>query len=236
MAGKADGQGLPGPYAWIAQPVKSSRKGRRRGLLRVCKGKAPIISWFCRPHLAAVTPDPARASAPQAATTPDVQVNAQRPAGQDPWDDRIDADADGEQAFKPLSREEAQDLRARQPAVSAWTLLSWQAVAGVAMVALWGLLSLRADKALSALFGAGAVVVPGALMAWGMTRRTAMNGGTAVLSFMVWELIKIILAVAILVAVAVGFSSLSWPAMLSTLVVTLKANWLALLRQGRIRK
>ena len=183
-----------------------------------------------------MTPDPARASAPHAAKTPDVPVNAQRPSGQDPWDDRTEEDADGEQAFKPLSREEAQDLKARLPALSPWSLLAWQAVAGVVMVALWGLLSLHADKALSALFGAGSVVVPGALMAWGMTRRTAMNGGTAVLSFMVWELIKIILAVAILVAVAVGFSSLSWPAMLSTLVVTLKANWLALLRRGRIRK
>ena len=184
-----------------------------------------------------MNPDPARASdAPPAEPPTRVPKDAGSAAGQGPWDDRIDGDADGEPAFKPLTREEAQDLRARLPVVSAWSLLTWQAAAGAAMVALWGLLSLQGDKTWSALFGAVSVVVPNALMAWGMTRRPAMGGGTAVLSFMVWELIKIILAVAILVAVAVGFSSLSWPAMLSTLVVTLKANWLALLRRGRFKK
>ena len=104
------------------------------------------------------------------------------------------------------------------------------------MVALWGLLSLQADKTWSALFGAASVVLPNALMAWGMTRRSARDAGTPMLTFAVWELVKIILAVAILVAVAAGFPSLSWAALLSTLVVTLKANWLALLRLGRIRK
>ncbi|WP_158218939.1 ATP synthase subunit I [Roseateles aquatilis] len=163
-------------------------------------------------------------------------MNAQRSAGQDPWDDRTEGDTGDEQAFKPLSREQAQDLRARLPKLSPWTLVGWQAAAGAAMVVLWGLLTWQGDKAWSALFGAGSVVVPNALMAWGMTRRSAMNGGTAMLSFMVWELIKIILATAILVAVVLGFPPLSWPALLSTLVVALKANWLALLRRGRIRK
>ncbi|WP_423597189.1 ATP synthase subunit I [Roseateles sp. MS654] len=184
-----------------------------------------------------MNPDPARApGAPPAEPPARVPANARGSASQDPWDDGSDGDTGSEPAFKPLTREEAQDLRARLPAVSAWSLLTWQAVAGAVMVALWGLLSLQGDKAWSALFGAVSVVVPNALMAWGMTRRPAMGGGTAVLSFMVWELIKIILAVAILVAVAVGFPALSWAALLSTLVVTLKANWLALLRQGRIRK
>ncbi|PIM52186.1 ATP synthase subunit I [Roseateles chitinivorans] len=214
--------------------------GRRRSLLRVCKVRPPIIPWFCRSPLEAVNPDPARASdAPPAEPPRTVQPNqakARGAASQDRWDDGIEECADGESAFKPLTREQAQDLRARLPAMSAWSLLTWQAAAGAVMVALWGLLSLHADKTWSALFGAVSVVLPNALMAWGMTRRPAMGGGTAVLSFMVWELIKIILAVAILVAVAVGFSSLSWPALLSTLVVTLKANWLALLRRGRIRK
>ena len=157
-------------------------------------------------------------------------------ASQDPWEDPIDGDTGSEPAFKPLTREEAQDLRARLPTMSAWSLLAWQAAAGAVMVALWGLLSLQGDKTWSALFGAVSVVVPNALMAWGMTRRSIVESGSPLLSFMAWELVKIILAVAILVAVAVGYASLSWAAMLSTLVVTLKANWLVLLRQGRIRK
>ena len=104
------------------------------------------------------------------------------------------------------------------------------------MVALWGLLTLESGKAWSALYGAASVVVPGALMAWGMTRRSAMDARTAVLSFVVWELIKIISAVAILVVVVVGYPAVSWAALLSAMVVCLKANWLALLRRGRIRK
>lgn len=206
-------------------------------LLRVCKDKPPIISWFCRSPFAAVNPDPERlSSAPPAATPPAVQVNARRTASQEAWEAGNEGDADGESAFKPLSREEAADLRARLPKFSAWSLLTWQVTAGAVMVALWGLLTWQGDKAWSALFGVVSVVVPGAVMAWGTTRRSALEARTAVMAFMFWELIKIILVVAILVAVAVGFKSLSWPALLSTLVVTLKANWLALLRQGRIRK
>jgi ATP synthase protein I len=184
-----------------------------------------------------VNPDPAHAPVASPAEPPrPVPTNDRGTASQDPWDDGTEGDAAAEPAFKPLTREEAQDLRARLPVMSVWSLLAWQAAAGVVMVALWGLLSLQADKTWSALFGAVSVVVPNALMAWGMTRQSARDAGTPMLTFAVWELVKIILAVAILVAVVAGFASLSWAALLSTLVVTLKANWLALLRRGRIRK
>lgn len=153
-----------------------------------------------------------------------------------PLDDLTNEDADGEQAFKPLTAEEAAALRPTLTVLSPWLLVGWQALAGAGMVLLWGLWSQEGSKAWSALFGALSVVVPGALMAWGTTRRSAMNPGTAVLTFMVWELIKMLLAVVILVAVVLRYPALSWPALLSALVVCLKANWLALLRQGRIRK
>lgn len=153
-----------------------------------------------------------------------------------PDEDAFGEHADDPEAFKPLTAEEAAALRKRLPVLSPWRLLGWQVVAGAVMVVLWGLLSQQGSKAWSALYGAAAVVVPGALMAWGTTRRAAMNPGTAVLTFMVWELIKMLLAVATLVAVVLWYPALSWPALLSALVVCLKANWLALLRQGRIRK
>ncbi|UXH78810.1 ATP synthase subunit I [Roseateles amylovorans] len=170
------------------------------------------------------------------ALSPDADVRRHSLADPDPWEEQPAGLADGESAFKPLTREQAQDLRARQPALSPWSLVGWQAMAGVVMVAGWGLWTLQGDKTWSALFGAVSVVVPNALMAWGMTRRSAMAGSASMLSFMVWELIKIILAVAILVAVVLRYPALSWPALLSALVVCLKANWLVLLRQGRIRK
>lgn len=162
------------------------------------------------------------------------------PAGSPPrlrkeWEDTKPGDEDGEAAFKVLSREEAQALKAANPPLSPWRIVAWQALAGVVSVALWGFVTRQGGQAASALWGAVATVVPSALMAWGMTRRPALNAGTAVLSLMVWELIKISLTLAILVAVVWRVEYLSWPALLVTMVVCLKANWLALLRWGRIK-
>jgi ATP synthase protein I len=53
---------------------------------------------------------------------------------------------------------------------------------------------------------------------------------------MFWELIKILLVIAILVAVAKTASDLSWPALLLTMIVSLKVNWLVLLTRGRFKK
>jgi ATP synthase protein I len=151
------------------------------------------------------------------------------------WDRDSELDADGEAAFKPLTREEAQALRAKNPPVSPWRVVAVQAAAGVLLVALWWLFTLESGKARSALFGAIAVVVPNALMAWGTARRPVTNAGAALLSLMFWESIKILLAIAILVAVVKQVSDLSWPAMLLTMIGCLKVNWLVLLRRGRTK-
>ena len=50
------------------------------------------------------------------------------------------------------------------------------------------------------------------------------------------ELIKILLTIAILVAVAKRVSDLSWLAMLLTMIGCLKVNWLVLLTRGRFKK
>jgi ATP synthase protein I len=156
-------------------------------------------------------------------------------AAQAGWDDASQEHADDEAAFKILSREEAQDLRARKPStLSPWRVVAAQAVAGLLCAALWWLFSPKGGG--SALYGAIAVVVPNALMAWGTTRRPAGHAGAALLSMMVWELIKIFMVIAILVVVAKTVSDLSWPALLLTMIVSLKVNWLALLVQGRFKK
>jgi ATP synthase protein I len=111
-----------------------------------------------------------------------------------------------------------------------------QAVAGVLCAALWWLFTQEGGKAWSALYGAIAVVAPNALMAWGTTRRPVGHAGAALLSMMFWELIKILLVIAILVAVAMRASDLSWPALLLTMIVSLKVNWLVLLTRGRFKK
>lgn len=152
------------------------------------------------------------------------------------WDRDSQLDAVDEAAFKPLTREQAQALRAKNPALSPWQVVTAQAVSGLVLVALWWLFTLEGSKAWSALYGAIAVVVPNALMAWGATRRSVTNAGAALLSLMFWELIKILLTIAILVAVIKQVDDLSWLALLLTMIGCLKVNWLVLLARGRFKK
>lgn len=150
----------------------------------------------------------------------------------DDWNEDKQNEAD-EQAFKTLTREQAQALSSKHPPISVWRVVGIQALVGVAIALLAFLLTGQGKTAWSALWGAAAVVFPNALMAWGMTRLFRGMPAAAVLGFMFWELIKIMTAVAILAVAAVWVSDLSWLAMLAGLVACLKVNWLALLWQGR---
>ena len=81
----------------------------------------------------------------------------------------------------------------------------------------------------SAGYGALAVVIPAAIFARGLTGRFAsLNPGTAAVGFMLWEMVKIALTVAMLVAAPRLVSGLIWPALLVGLVLTMKVYWLAL--------
>ncbi len=82
---------------------------------------------------------------------------------------------------------------------------------------------------MSAACGCLAVVVPAAIFARGITSKLAVaNAGSAVASFFVWELVKVLLTVAILFSAHRYVDGLSWPVMLVSLVVTMKVYWLAL--------
>ena len=59
--------------------------------------------------------------------------------------------------------------------------------------------------------------------------------GAAAFSFMLWEAVKVGLAVAMLVAATKVVPGLSWPALLVAMLVCMKVNWLALLWQGRVK-
>ncbi len=151
----------------------------------------------------------------------------------DDWNEDEKNEAD-EQAFKTLTREQAQALRVKHPPISVWRVVGIQVLVGVAIAVLAYLLTGEGKTAQSALWGAAAVVVPNALMAWGMTGLFRGMPAAAVLGFMFWELIKIMTAVAILAVAAVWVSDLNWLALLAGLVGCLKVNWLALLWQGRM--
>lgn len=131
-----------------------------------------------------------------------------------------------DEGFKPLTREEAQKLREAHPSVSPWAVLAVQLVVGVvvALAAWW--LTGRQSVGWSALYGALAVVVPGAVLARGLTSKmSSMNPGAAVAGFFLWEMVKIGLTVAMLFAAPRLIENLSWPAMLVGLIVTMKVYW-----------
>src|SRR4029079_17252199 len=125
--------------------------------------------------------------------------------------------------------EEAQRLRDRKPLISPWRVIAIQVVGGLLVaLAAWGLTG-RQNLGWSAGYGALAVVIPAAVFARGLTGRFAsLNAGTAAAGFMLWEMVKIALTVAMLVAAPRLVSALSWPALLVGLVLTMKVYWLAL--------
>lgn len=162
----------------------------------------------------------------------DLPAVPQAPAG-DEWEDGAQ-----EPEFKPLTREEAQQWRASQPVFSVWRLLGVQLLVGLSAGLLGWLLTQQASVGWSVLYGAAAVVIPSALMAYGLTssalsRLLAGFAQAAFAGFLLWEGVKILLAVALLWLAPTLVPELSWLGLLAGLVVVLKVYWLGFWIQGR---
>lgn len=151
------------------------------------------------------------------------------------YDDKPDDDVAAK--FRPLTRDEAEELRRASPALSPWLVIAAQLVAGLLVaLAAWALTG-KLGNGWSAFYGALAVVVPGALFARGlMSKVSLMNPGAAVAGFFLWEMVKIALTVAMLFAAPRLVPNLSWPALLVGLVVTMKVVWLAVMFAARPHK
>jgi len=145
------------------------------------------------------------------------------------WNDE-DADGPGTVPFKALTREQARALAANDPhAVSPWRVVAVQAAVGLGLALLLGAVFKRMDVFWSALYGAGVVVVPAALMARGMTSPlSSMSPIGSAVSFMLWQGVKIAVSVVLLILAARIVQPLSWPALLAGLVVCIKVYWVAL--------
>lgn len=150
-------------------------------------------------------------------------------------DEQVTEDLDAE--YKPLTADEARELRARHPSISPWWVIAGQLVVGLLVaLAAWGLTG-RQNLGWSAGYGAIAVVIPAAVFARGLTGRfSSLNPGTAVVGFFLWEMVKMALSIAMLFAAPRLITALSWPAMLIGLVVTMKAAWLAVMFSPRRRQ
>lgn len=150
----------------------------------------------------------------------------------DPWVD--EAEDPAAPSFRPLTRDEARALRAKEPSLNVWRVIGVQVLVGVLAAALIGLVFGSESVMWSVLYGAATVVVPGALMARGMTSRlTGMSPGVSAVSFMSWEMVKIGVSVAMLMLASKIVQPLSWPALLAGLVLCMKVYWIALLWRGR---
>lgn len=145
------------------------------------------------------------------------------------WDDEEEA------LPTPLTPEQAQALRAQLPSISPWQVVAAQAVAGLAVAVLCFIVSGRAGPGGSALYGTACAVLPSALLARGLARVRRAGPAAAALGFMVWEGVKVLLSVAMLLAAARVVPDLSWPALLAALATCLSMNWLALLWRGRVK-
>lgn len=140
-----------------------------------------------------------------------------------------DREPEEEPPFKRLSALEARQLREQNPSVSPWWVVGAQLVTGlVTALAAWGLTG-NQSAGWSAFYGALAVAAPAALFARGLTGRfSSLNAGTAAVSFMAWEMVKIVATVVLMAAAPRLVPHLSWPAMLVGLVLAMKVYWLAL--------
>jgi ATP synthase protein I len=139
------------------------------------------------------------------------------------------ADEGLEPEFKPLTAQEAQAWRLSNPQVSPWRVLWLQVSVGALMVLLTWLVTGELDLAASVAWGVVAVVIPALVFVRALSRQMRRTQpGAALVGLFVWELVKIILTVALLLAAPKVISDLSWLALVASFVVTMKVYWLAM--------
>lgn len=139
--------------------------------------------------------------------------------------------------MRRLSRAEAAELAARQPAISPWRVVAYQVLSGLAIAALVQLVTGDVLLTASALYGAAVVAVPGALMARGATSRLGtISPLTSTVNIMGWAMVKIVVSVVMLALASRIVPGIHWPVMLGTLVVCMQTYAFALLWRGRAKQ
>jgi ATP synthase protein I len=142
-----------------------------------------------------------------------------------------------ESGFKPLTPQEAEQWRSRNPPISVWKVVAGQALVGMLLALVAWLLTGRAQVGWSAAYGALAVVAPAALFARGVLRHKASaNPRAAMVGFFGWEIAKIVLTLLLLAVAPRLVPDLSWIALLVGMVVAMKTYWVALLVRPGVRK
>ena len=139
-----------------------------------------------------------------------------------------------ESDFKPLTAEEADQWRSRNPPISVWKVVAGQALVGL-LVALgvWAVAG-NAQAGWSAAYGALSVVLPAALFARGVLRQRVSNDPrAAMVGFFGWEIAKIVLTVALLAAALINEP---WITLLGVSFAYLASVPFSLLSYGRVKR
>ena len=145
-------------------------------------------------------------------------------------------DEDEVEDFKPLTAQEASAWRSRFPQVSVWRVVVVQAVVGVVVALLAWLITGRMAAGWSAGYGALSVVLPAALFARGVVRQRPGGAAAAMVGIFGWELVKLVLCIAMLAAAPKLVPDLSWLALLVGLIVVMKTYWIALFVRTSVQK
>lgn len=141
-----------------------------------------------------------------------------------------------ESDFKPLTAQEAEQWRSRNPPISVWKVVAGQALVGTLVALVAWVWTGRASVGWSAAYGALAVVAPAALFARGVLRHKASaNPRAAMVGFFGWEIAKIVLTVLLLAAAPRLVPELSWIALLVGMVIAMKMYWVALMVRPGVR-
>ena len=146
-------------------------------------------------------------------------------------------DEPSESPVVALSAEEARRVREQNPPVSPWWVVLGQAGGGVVVALLAWAFTGKQNVGWSAFYGALAVVIPAAVFARGLTSRfSSLNAGTAAFGFLLWEMVKIALSLAMLALAPRLVAGLSWLALLIGLILAMKVYWVALAFAPRPKK
>ncbi len=138
-------------------------------------------------------------------------------------------DDDDQDARKPMTRAEAAAFRRDHPVLSPWRVIAAQLAIGAAAVVVAWLVG-GANGAVSAAYGAGVVVVPGALMARGTTSRlSSLSPVVSAVSMLGWGFVKMALSIAMLALAARIVPGVAWPVLLTSMVLCMLSYWFALL-------
>ena len=145
----------------------------------------------------------------------------------EPWDD--DAGDAEEEHVKKLSAEEVKALQQTMSKVSPWRVLSAQVLVGALVALLAWFVTGRVVAVVSAAYGALAVVLPALVFLRGLSRQQGVrHAGAALGGFFVWETVKVVLTVAMLIAAPRLVFELNWLALLAGFVLTMKVYWVAM--------